>query len=102
MNSYTNCLLRGYGVLPGAPSRLYLTNIDTDYAVVHWSPPAALADTVQYYNLHYKTLQAGDEYRVLEKVRYRETIVNSDSKLDMFHRFKIKVEYKKKKKFLDF
>lgn len=69
MSSYTNCLLRGYGVLPGAPSRLYLTNIDTDYAVVHWSPPAALADTVQYYNLHYKTLQADDEYRVLERIR---------------------------------
>ncbi|XP_075980799.1 Ig-like and fibronectin type-III domain-containing protein 2 isoform X2 [Anticarsia gemmatalis] len=68
MNSYTNCLLRGYGVLPGAPSRLYLTNIDVDYAVVHWSPPAALADTVQYYNLHYKTLQAGEEYRALERI----------------------------------
>lgn len=71
MSSYTNCLLQGYGVLPGAPARLYLTNIDTDYAVVHWSPPAALADTVQHYNLHYKTLQAGDDYKAIEKVSDR-------------------------------
>ncbi|XP_035443695.1 Ig-like and fibronectin type-III domain-containing protein 1 isoform X1 [Spodoptera frugiperda] len=82
MNSYTNCLLRGYGVLPGAPSRLYLTNIDTDYAVVHWSPPAALADTVQYYNLHYKTLQAGDEYRVLEKVHSPYILEDLESNMD--------------------
>lgn len=68
MSSYTNCLLQGYGVLPGPPTRLHLTNIDTDYAVVHWAPPAALADTVQYYHLHYKTLQTGDDYRILEKV----------------------------------
>ncbi|KAH9635955.1 hypothetical protein HF086_015529 [Spodoptera exigua] len=82
MNSYTNCLLRGYGVLPGAPSRLYLTNIDTDYAVVHWSPPAALADTVQYYNLHYKALQAGDEYRVLEKVHSPYILEDLESNMD--------------------
>ncbi|KAJ8714843.1 hypothetical protein PYW08_004824 [Mythimna loreyi] len=82
MSSYTNCLLRGYGVLPGAPSRLYLTNIDTDYAVVHWSPPAALADTVQYYNLHYKTLQAGDEYRVLEKVHSPFILEDLESNMD--------------------
>ncbi|XP_063625703.1 Ig-like and fibronectin type-III domain-containing protein 1 isoform X1 [Cydia splendana] len=68
MSSYTNCLLRGYGVLPGPPTRLHLTNIDTDYAVVHWSQPAALPDTVQYYNLHYKAVAVGDDYRVLEKI----------------------------------
>lgn len=68
MNSYTDCLLRGYGVLPGSPMKLYLTNIDTDYAVIHWSPPAVLADTVQYYTLNYKSLQTGDDYRSLEKV----------------------------------
>ncbi|XP_026741674.1 Ig-like and fibronectin type-III domain-containing protein 2 isoform X2 [Trichoplusia ni] len=82
MTSYTNCLLRGYGVLPGAPSRLYLTNIDTDYAVVHWSPPAALADTVQHYNLHFKTLQAGDEYRVLEKVHSPYILEDLESNMD--------------------
>lgn len=70
MSSYTNCLLQGYGVLPGPPSKLHLTNIDTDYAVVHWSPPAALADTVQFYNLHYKSLSSDDDYRASERVRF--------------------------------
>jgi hypothetical protein len=70
MSSYTNCLLQGYGVLPGPPSKLHLTNIDTDYAVVHWSAPAALADTVQYYNLHFRTLAADDDYRAIERVSY--------------------------------
>ncbi|KAG6463259.1 hypothetical protein O3G_MSEX013776 [Manduca sexta] len=82
MSSYTNCLLQGYGVLPGAPSRLYLTNIDTDYAVVHWSPPAALADTVQFYNLHYRTLQTGDEYRALEKVHSPYILEDLESNTD--------------------
>lgn len=68
MNSYTNCLLEGYGVLPGAPAGVYLTNIDTDFAVVHWSPPAALGDTVQSYNLHYRTVNSEDDYRALEKI----------------------------------
>lgn len=68
MSSYTNCLLQGYGVLPGPPSRLHLTNIDTDYAVVHWAPPATLADTVQYYNVHYNTLQDTDDFKVTERV----------------------------------
>lgn len=70
MSSYTNCLLQGYGVLPGAPTRLHLTNIDTDYAVVHWAPPAALPDTVQHYNLHYKALALEDDYTILKKVCY--------------------------------
>ncbi|KOB66078.1 Ig-like and fibronectin type-III domain-containing protein C25G4.10, partial [Operophtera brumata] len=82
MSSYTNCLLQGYGVLPGAPSRLYLTNIDTDYAVVHWSPPAILADTVHFYNLHYKTLQAGEEYRALEKVHAPYILEDLESNTD--------------------
>lgn len=56
-------------MLPGPPSKLHLTNIDTDYAVVHWSPPATLADTVQHYNLHYNSLPDSDSYRVIEKVK---------------------------------
>ncbi|XP_049875990.1 Ig-like and fibronectin type-III domain-containing protein 1 isoform X2 [Pectinophora gossypiella] len=82
MSSYTNCLLQGYGVLPGPPSRLHLTNIDTDYAVVHWAQPAALADTVQYYNLHYKSLQAGDDYRVLEKLHSPYILEDLESNTD--------------------
>ncbi|XP_013190125.1 Ig-like and fibronectin type-III domain-containing protein 1 isoform X2 [Amyelois transitella] len=71
MSAYTNCLLEGYGVLPGAPSWLHLTNIDTDFAVVHWSPPSALGDTVQYYNLHFKSLSSDnndEDYRAIQKI----------------------------------
>ncbi|XP_041982407.1 Ig-like and fibronectin type-III domain-containing protein 1 isoform X2 [Aricia agestis] len=82
MSSYTNCLLQGYGVLPGPPSRLHLTNIDTDYAIVHWAPPAALADTVQYYNLHFKSLQAEDDYRTMEKVQSPYILEDLESNTD--------------------
>ncbi|XP_039756067.1 Ig-like and fibronectin type-III domain-containing protein 1 isoform X2 [Pararge aegeria] len=82
MSSYTNCLLQGYGVLPGPPSRLHLTNIDTDYAVVHWAPPAALADTVQYYNLHFKSLQAEDDYRTLDKLQSPYILEDLESNTD--------------------
>ncbi|XP_068617615.1 Ig-like and fibronectin type-III domain-containing protein 2 [Battus philenor] len=82
MTAYTNCLLQGYGVLPGPPSRLHLTNIDTDYAVVHWAPPAALADTVQYYNLHYKALSIDDDYSILKKVHSPYILENLESNTD--------------------
>ncbi|CAH2043160.1 unnamed protein product, partial [Iphiclides podalirius] len=82
MTAYTNCLLQGYGVLPGPPSRLHLTNIDTDYAVVHWAPPAALADTVQFYNLHYKALGVDDEYSALRKVQSPYILENLESNTD--------------------
>ncbi|KAL0821463.1 hypothetical protein ABMA28_004934 [Loxostege sticticalis] len=82
MSSYTNCLLQGYGVLPGPPSKLHLTNIDTDYAVVHWSPPAALADTVQFYNLHYKSLSSDDDYRASERVHSPYILEDLESNTD--------------------
>lgn len=82
ISSYTNCLLQGYGVLPGPPSRLHLTNIDTDYAVVHWAPPAALADTVQYYNLHYKSLASEEDYRTLRKIQSPFILEDLESNTD--------------------
>ncbi|XP_061379093.1 Ig-like and fibronectin type-III domain-containing protein 2 isoform X2 [Danaus plexippus] len=82
MTAYTNCLLQGYGVLPGPPSRLHLTNIDTDYAVVHWAPPAVLADTVQYYHLHFKSLQSEEDYRTLDKVQSPYILENLESNTD--------------------
>lgn len=82
MTAYTNCLFQGYGVLPGPPSRLHLTNIDTDYAVVHWAPPAALADTVQYYNLHFKSLQSDDDYRTLDKIQSPYILEDLESNTD--------------------
>ncbi|KAL4707657.1 hypothetical protein ACJJTC_014696, partial [Scirpophaga incertulas] len=82
MSSYTNCLLQGYGVLPGSPANLHLTNIDTDYAVVHWSPPATLPDTVQFYNLHYRTLDPEDDYRAIERVHSPYILEDLESNTD--------------------
>ncbi|KAG7312486.1 hypothetical protein JYU34_001998 [Plutella xylostella] len=82
ISSYTNCLLQGYGVLPGPPSRLHLTNIDTEFAVVHWAAPAVLGDTVQYYNLHYRTLTGPEEYRILEKLQSPYILEDLESNTD--------------------
>lgn len=63
MGEYTNCLLQGYGVLPSTPTKVHLTNIETEFAVLHWSVPNTLGDTVQYYNVH---IQEASELTDLE------------------------------------
>ncbi|XP_069682867.1 Ig-like and fibronectin type-III domain-containing protein 1 isoform X2 [Periplaneta americana] len=69
MSDYTNCLLQGYGVLPSAPTKVHVSNIDVDFAIIHWDVPNTLADTVQYYNIHYRMMATYDnEYRTISKV----------------------------------
>lgn len=69
MGEYTNCLLQGYGVLPSAPTHVHVTNIDTEFAILHWSAPRTLGDTVMYYNVHYRNLESQDEeYRPIANV----------------------------------
>lgn len=71
MPDLTNCLLQGYGVLPSAPTTLHLTNINTEFAIVHWSAPRILNDTVQFYNLHYRAYTDEDsDYALIEKVLF--------------------------------
>lgn len=77
MTEYTNCVLQGYGVLPGPPTRLHVTNIATDYAIVHWAPPRTLRDTVLHYNVHYRRFISEDtEYTLIEKVLYSSFLFN--------------------------
>ncbi|KAG5899209.1 hypothetical protein JTB14_034467 [Gonioctena quinquepunctata] len=64
MGEYTNCLLQGYGVLPSSPTGLYVTNIEFEFAVLHWSTPKTLGDTVLYYNLHQRDVD--DEMEELQ------------------------------------
>lgn len=52
--------MQGYGVLPGQPTKVRVTNIDVEYAIVHWSLPKVLPETVIHYNLHYRRLQEED------------------------------------------
>lgn len=70
MGEYTNCLLQGYGVLPSAPTRIHISNINTDYAIVHWATPKTLGDTVKFYNLHYRLVSStyDNEYRTIPRV----------------------------------
>lgn len=66
MSSYSNCLLQGYGVVPSAPHKLSVSNIDTRYAILHWSPPRTLGDTVRYYNAYLR--ESEDLYEKLVEV----------------------------------
>ncbi|XP_025837036.1 Ig-like and fibronectin type-III domain-containing protein 1 [Agrilus planipennis] len=69
MSEYTNCLLQGYGVLPSAPVQVRVTNIDTEFAILHWSPPRTLGDTVKHYNVHYRTFTNYDsDYQTITRV----------------------------------
>lgn len=68
MTAYTSCLMQGYGVLPGPPLKVHITNIDTEYAIVHWTAPATLGDTVLSYNLYYRALALSEDYSIIEKV----------------------------------
>lgn len=70
MGEYTNCLLQGYGVLPSSPTKVHLTNIETEFAVLHWSSPNTLGDTVQFYNLHVREISedSSNEFKLITKV----------------------------------
>lgn len=69
MPEFSSCLFQGYGVLAGPPSRLHATLIDHHYAVLEWSPPKVLTDTVAEYHLFIRKLGFGDDYSVkVEKV----------------------------------
>ncbi|GFG31451.1 hypothetical protein Cfor_07805, partial [Coptotermes formosanus] len=69
MGDYTNCLLQGYGVLPSAPTKVRVSHIDVEFAIIHWDVPNTLADTVQHYNVHYRKMATYDnEYHTIPKV----------------------------------
>jgi hypothetical protein len=48
--------MEGYGVLPSAPLQLRVSNVNQDFAIIHWSPPAVLPLTVTGYNVHFRPL----------------------------------------------
>ncbi|XP_075234927.1 Ig-like and fibronectin type-III domain-containing protein 1 [Lycorma delicatula] len=67
MGIYTNCLMQGYGVLPSAPSKLRVTNVDVDFAIIHWEKPKTLGETVYSYTLYYRQLQMAN-YNIVPNV----------------------------------
>ena len=69
MEDYTNCLMEGYGVLPSAPLHLRVSNVNSDFAIVHWSAPKTLPETVTGYNVHYRPLSTYEnEYKVVANI----------------------------------
>ncbi|XP_023310369.1 Ig-like and fibronectin type-III domain-containing protein 1 isoform X2 [Anoplophora glabripennis] len=83
MGEYTNCLLQGYGVLPSAPTQVHITNIEIEFAVLHWAPPKTLGDTVLYYNVHIRMVSDEmEEYRAITKVHSPYILESLESETD--------------------
>lgn len=85
MSTYSNCLMQGYGVLPSAPTKLRVTNVETSFAILHWESPKSLGDTVKHYNVHYRLL-LDQEYKVTPRVSPPFILENltSDSLYEVF------------------
>ncbi|XP_019771440.1 Ig-like and fibronectin type-III domain-containing protein 2 isoform X3 [Dendroctonus ponderosae] len=76
MGEYTNCLLQGYGVLPSAPTQVHITNVESEFALLHWSPPKKLGETVLSYNVHIRPVNSEEddddeepEYKIIPHAR---------------------------------
>lgn len=67
MSDYSSCLLQGYGVLAGPPSRVKAPMIASHFAIVEWNQPKILPDTVTSYHIFLRKLGSGDAYTVIEK-----------------------------------
>lgn len=67
MSDYSSCLLQGYGVLAGPPTRVKAPLINDHFAIVEWNPPKILPDTVTSYHVYIRKLGSGDEYTIIEK-----------------------------------
>jgi len=49
MNELSSCLLEGYGVLPSSPQHFRLSNIHSNFAILHWDQPHIMGETVLDY-----------------------------------------------------
>lgn len=55
-NDYRSCLMKGYNVLPGVPKDVTVTNIHPTFALLHWTPPELLRDSVTSYHALFRPL----------------------------------------------
>jgi len=49
MSELSSCMLEGYGVLPSSPQNFRFSNLQTDFAILHWDQPKTLGETVLDY-----------------------------------------------------
>ncbi|XP_015790397.1 Ig-like and fibronectin type-III domain-containing protein 1 [Tetranychus urticae] len=54
MSSYSNCILDFHGVLSSPPSDFAVASVHHDWAVLKWSPPKRLGETILKYNIHWR------------------------------------------------
>lgn len=65
MSELSNCLLQGYGVLPGPPAAFRVTNINPTFAILRWEMPKILGKTVMSYNIRYRPTSSDGEYKTI-------------------------------------
>ncbi|GFX66742.1 ig-like and fibronectin type-III domain-containing protein 2 [Trichonephila clavipes] len=68
---YGNCLLEYYKVLPGAPEQFLVSMVHSRWAVLKWSPPSVLPESVLSYVLYWKEVAMDEiiEYNVVNDVK---------------------------------
>lgn len=54
---YRSCLMKGYNVLPGAPTSITVTNAHPTFVLLHWSPPKLLGDSVTAYHAFFRPIE---------------------------------------------
>lgn len=69
MPDLSSCLLHGYGVLPGYPSRLRGVDVASSFAILDWNAPKIRPETVSQYTLFYRKLAAESDYSMIQKER---------------------------------
>lgn len=58
---------KGYGVLPGPPTRVKARLISSQFAVIEWNVPKILSETVTGYNVHVRKMNSNEAFTVIEK-----------------------------------
>lgn len=56
----SSCILDHHGVLPSPPTSFLVVNVHHDWAILKWSPPKKLVDTITGYHVHWRQLSKGD------------------------------------------
>lgn len=80
MSEYSSCLLQGYGVLAGPPTRVKARLISSRFAIVEWNTPKILPETVTSYNVHLRKMNTDEAFTVIEKDHTPIIIEDLDSK----------------------
>ena len=48
--------MKGYGVLPGAPKNIQVSNIHSTYSLLSWDAPDELPESISSYHAYYRPI----------------------------------------------